>query len=175
MWDSILGSQDHDLSQRQTLNHWVTQVPHCKNTLKILVSFERSLQDILLFCVFSSPISPESTHILNFFLNFPPISFFFKANSQSHQKISYVFPETMLTPDLWTLSKSGGFLLSVNLFSLWQFWNHLPCFRFYFSINTAQDHPSFLCTTFFKTPSLHFLIQCKLITDNKYFCVLLFN
>ena len=25
--DSIPGSQDHDLSQRQTLNHWATQVP----------------------------------------------------------------------------------------------------------------------------------------------------
>ena len=26
MWDSIPGLQDHDLSQRQTLNHWATQV-----------------------------------------------------------------------------------------------------------------------------------------------------
>ena len=27
MWDSIPGLWDHDLSQRQTLNHWATQVP----------------------------------------------------------------------------------------------------------------------------------------------------
>ena len=26
MWDSIPGPRDHDLSQRQTLNHWATQV-----------------------------------------------------------------------------------------------------------------------------------------------------
>ena len=26
MWDSIPGPQDHALSQRQTLNRWVTQV-----------------------------------------------------------------------------------------------------------------------------------------------------
>ena len=26
MWDSIRGLQDHTLSQRQMLNHWVTQV-----------------------------------------------------------------------------------------------------------------------------------------------------
>ena len=27
MWDTIPGSQDHDLSQRQTLNHWATRAP----------------------------------------------------------------------------------------------------------------------------------------------------
>ena len=27
MWDSIPGPQDHNLSQRQTLNYWATQVP----------------------------------------------------------------------------------------------------------------------------------------------------
>ena len=27
MWDSISGPPDHDLSQRQTLNHWTTQLP----------------------------------------------------------------------------------------------------------------------------------------------------
>ena len=29
MWDSIPGPRDHDLSQRQTLNHGVTQVALC--------------------------------------------------------------------------------------------------------------------------------------------------
>ena len=28
-WDSIPGPWDHNLSQRQTLNHWATQAPHC--------------------------------------------------------------------------------------------------------------------------------------------------
>ena len=31
----IPGPQDHNLSQRQMLNHWATQVPHDLRTLKM--------------------------------------------------------------------------------------------------------------------------------------------
>ena len=34
MWDSIPGPQDHNLSQRQMLNHWATQVPQRGSILK---------------------------------------------------------------------------------------------------------------------------------------------
>ena len=33
MWNSIPGPQGHDLSRRQTLNHWPTQVSQCRNIL----------------------------------------------------------------------------------------------------------------------------------------------
>ena len=39
MWDSIPGPQDHDQSQRQTLNHRVTQVP--LEVHKLNPNFER--------------------------------------------------------------------------------------------------------------------------------------
>ena len=37
MQDSILGLWDHDLSQRQTFNHWATQVPQTIKNFWILI------------------------------------------------------------------------------------------------------------------------------------------
>ena len=50
MWDLIPGPWDHDLRQRQTLNHWATQVSQCKDF---------KLRNICLICVFQQyPLVP---------------------------------------------------------------------------------------------------------------------
>ena len=43
MWDSIPGLQDHDLSQRQTLNHWATQVSPENDSLNHNILLQLSL------------------------------------------------------------------------------------------------------------------------------------
>ena len=53
IWDSIAGPQDHDLSQRQMLNHWGTQTPWRVKDLKrgwihsiwSLITYEKKLRE----------------------------------------------------------------------------------------------------------------------------------